>query len=127
MAVEILIRMIDGPGDRRAGNIIAIRPHPHQGWGAGERLPLYAVVRIVNVTFSAMEGYHRRHDGYTDAEHIIWRRRSKYRIDIAALPAAMRNALMAVGFYELQNISGIQGAIVLNDYINVGTEEEPAG
>lgn len=127
MAVELLIRMTDGPGDRLAGNIVSVKAYPNAGWGLEEGLPNFAVIRIEPVTLAQMEQYRKRHDGFTDANRIMWKRRSQYRIDISALPVAARNALTDNGFYSFKKATDLIPAIVENAYVNMGTDEGPVG
>lgn len=99
MAIEVLIRLQDGTGGRAAGDIVSVKPVPNVGWGAAEGLPTYALIRITNVDLPNFTQYHKRHY----REQIgpdIYGARSRYKIELSALSAAVRNALVSNGFYE---------------------------
>lgn len=121
MAIEVQIRLNDGIGGRQSGDVIAVKEIPCI-WGAGEWLPDYAHIRIP-IDRATFAPYHIRHDRFVDSDGIVWKRRSKYRIDLSLLSANIRNALVNNGFYEMKKLSDFTGAIVLKEYLNKGTRE----
>jgi len=118
MAIEVLIRLYDGTGGRTAGDIVAVKQTPHSGWGAGEGLPNYAIILLNRPTLSDFSQYHRRHyREIIDTEE--WGARSRYRINIAALPTAIRNALFNNGLYEIERLNQITPYVTANTLVRV--------
>lgn len=123
MAIEALLRLTDGPGDRKAGSIISVKAYPNNGWGAGESLPNYAVVRILNISYSQFEQYNKRHEKFIDTDRLVWKRRAKYRVDFNLVPTAIREALFNNGFCEISDLKDVGNCFVVNDFVNTGTLE----
>ena len=62
MAVEILYRLFDGTGGRKKGDIVTVKPAPHRGWGKGEGLPNYGILKIDDVDKTTIDSlYYQRH------------------------------------------------------------------
>lgn len=85
-SVECLVRKYDGPGGRKAGDIVSIKPFPNKGWGKGEGPPNYVIIKVTNIGLGDFEQYKGRHvlvdENKPDGERI----RSKYRFDLTTLP-----------------------------------------
>jgi len=83
MAVEILIRLKDGPSGRERGDIVSIKPVPNRGWGKGEGPPNYKIIRLETADYRMFKrDYCKRHEAIVDAYgKPISSRRSKYKMD----------------------------------------------
>ena len=99
MAVELLVRMFDGPGGRKKGDILSPKDVPHGGFGKGEGPPDYAVVRIEDRTAKDIQTYTRRHVPILfDAKNdVLESYRNVFRLNIDALPAVDRTAILTIG------------------------------
>ena len=80
MAIELLIRLSDGTGNRKKGDIVSIKPVPNSGWGRGEGPPNYIIIVISDLNFSDAKQYKARNFEVNDI-----RIRSKYSLDITSL------------------------------------------
>lgn len=88
LSVECLVRKYDGPGGRRAGDIITVKRVPHKGWGREEGLPNYVIIKVIGLSSLAdFRQYIGRHvlidENDTKKETV----RSKYRFDLTTLPS----------------------------------------
>ena len=99
MAVELLIRLHDGPGKRRKGDIVSAKALPHRGWGKGEGLPNYTIIRIEDKGLKDIESFTIRHKPILfDAKgQVIESMRSTYGVNIDALPSVDRIAAITLG------------------------------
>ena len=94
MAIELLVRLTDGPAGRERGDIVVVKTLPHKGWGKREGPPHYAVVRVDDATDEKafLATYHSRHDtlavSATKDTEDLYQRRSRYKIDLDALETA---------------------------------------
>jgi len=61
MALEFLIRNADGKGNRKKGDIVAMKPYPNNGWGAKEGPPNYSIIRVTDKDYSDYKDYSKRH------------------------------------------------------------------
>jgi len=121
MAIEVLIRLYDGTGTRHAGDIVAVKQTPHAGWGAGEGLPNYALIRLNRPTLTDFAAYHVRHYRVPVTETAYDYARSKFRVNLAALPAAARTALFNTGVYEVERLNQITPYVTVNDMVRMST------
>lgn len=99
MPVEFLVRMHDGPKGRKKGDILSPKDIPHRGYGKGEGLPDYAVVRIEDRTAKDIQRFTQRHVPILfDAKgDVIESYRNIFRINVDALPAVDRTAILTIG------------------------------
>lgn len=86
MAVDILVRTTDGPAGRKRGDIISAKGTPHNGWGDGENLPNYLVIRINNIKLMNFSDYHKRHEYVNPNDTMFGYRRSRYHLDLDNMP-----------------------------------------
>lgn len=84
-SVECLVRKYDGPGGRKAGDIVSVKQLPHKGWGREEGPPNYIIVKVTNISLGAFNKYKGRHVLVDEAKPDGKRVRSKYRFDLTAL------------------------------------------
>lgn len=84
MTVELLVRMADGVGDRKKGDIVAVKQVPHSGWGAKEGPPKYQVVKMPDAEYKDVAQIAGRH---IEVKTELYTRgyRSKCVIDVGAL------------------------------------------
>ena len=89
MAVELLVRCYDGPGGRRAGDIISAKDVPCT-WGAGEGPPTYTIVRVEGANIGQIRLYAARHvlknPNADPTDPKAERLRSRFRCDLNTLP-----------------------------------------
>ena len=86
MAIELLVRTTGGPAGRMRGDIVSVRELPFKGWGKGEDLPNYLVVRINDVDKEGFKKYEERHLRINPDDIKSASKRSKYRLDLDNLP-----------------------------------------
>jgi len=87
MEIELLVRIADGSAGRMRGDIVSMKKLPHRGWGNGENLPNYLVIRISDITLdTAMDIYAQRHVELNPLDLKSPSKRSNYRLDLDALP-----------------------------------------
>lgn len=85
MAVELLVRITDGPAGRMRGDIVSVKSVPNRGWGKGEDLPNYLVVRIDDVDKEGFKEYEGRHLKINPDDPKSANKRSKYRLNLDTL------------------------------------------
>jgi len=83
MAIEVLVRLKDGPGGRERGDIVSVKPIPNKGWGRSEGPPNYRIVRLETADYRIFaRNYHKRHDSIVDGNgRPISSRRCRYKMD----------------------------------------------
>lgn len=88
MTIELLVRTKDGSaGLRQRGDIVSVKQVPHRGWGNGENLPNYLVVRIEDANLdTAMKVYAQRHVKLNPLDDKSPTKRSNYRLNLDTLP-----------------------------------------
>lgn len=86
MAIELLVRTTDGPAGRMRGDIVSVKPVPNKGWGKGEDLPNYLIIRIGNIDKDDFKKYEGRHLCINLEDINSASKRSKYRLDLDSLP-----------------------------------------
>lgn len=86
ISLECLVRKYDGPGGRRAGDIVSVKQLPNKGWGKGEGLPNYVIIKITDIGLGDFKQYKGRHVLIDDKDPNSERVRSKYRFDLTTLP-----------------------------------------
>lgn len=86
MAVELLVRTTDGPAGRMRGDIVSVKLIPNRGWGNGETLPNYLVVKIDDVGKEDFKDYEGRHLRLNPSDFNSVSKRSKYRLNLDVLP-----------------------------------------
>ena len=82
MAIELLVRTTDGPAGRQKGDIISVKQVPHKGWGNGETLTNYLIIRIDNTDKRGFKNYEGRHVVLNPKDPDSPCKRSKYRLDL---------------------------------------------
>lgn len=87
---QIMVRMLDGPGGRQRGDIIAVESVPNKRWGIGrsraEDLPNYLIIEIVDTDKEGFKEYEGRHVKLNPLDDKSPSKRSKYRINLDNLP-----------------------------------------
>lgn len=78
--------MFDGPGERRSGDIISVKPVPNRGWGNEETLPNYLIIRISDTDKEGFKEYIGRHLHINPLDVKSASKRSKYRLELDTLP-----------------------------------------
>lgn len=86
ISVECLVRKYDGPGGRRAGDIVSVKQIPHKGWGREEGPPNYVIIKVTDIGLDSFRQYKGRHVLVEDSKPDGERVRSKYRFDLTTLP-----------------------------------------
>lgn len=86
MAIELLVRTTDGPAGRERGDIVSVKQVPHRGWGNGENLPNYIIVRIDDTDKEGFKEYEGRHLRINPNDPKSASKRSKYRLNLDTLP-----------------------------------------
>lgn len=86
MAIECLVRKYDGPGGRKSGDIVSVKPSP-ASWNKGEGPPTYVIITVNDINMKEFESYNKRHvlTGIRDAKDSDIMVRSKYRFDLNGL------------------------------------------
>jgi hypothetical protein len=112
MAIEVLIRLYDGTGGRHAGDIVSVKEAPCK-WGACEGLPDYGIIVLDKPTRTEFAAYHVRHY-QVEVAGVIRKARSKYRVDIAALPLASRTTLFTTGKLAITRLNQITPYLTRN-------------
>lgn len=85
ISLECLVRKYDGPGGRKAGDIITVKQIPHKGWGKGEGLPNYVIIKVTDISLGDFWQYKGRHVLIDDKDPNKGTVRSKYRFDLSTL------------------------------------------
>jgi len=87
MAIELLVRLNDGPAGRKRGDIVSVKACPCT-WGYCERPPTFIVIRIENADKNKIQEYKGRHvllDSNDKSEKPITIR-SRYKFNLDKLP-----------------------------------------
>jgi hypothetical protein len=104
--IELLVRKYDGPGGRKAGDIVSVKGVPHKGWGRDEGLPNYVIITISDMDLEDFNQYKGRHVPVEDDKPGGELVRSKYRFDLANLPNYQVSS-SAVTISEVQTAANI--------------------
>ena len=83
--IQIMVRMFDGPAGRRMGDIVSVRQLPFNGWGKEETLPNYLIIEI-DTDKEGFKEYEGRHLHINPLDHKSPSKRSKYMLNLDALP-----------------------------------------
>lgn len=86
MAIELLVRTKYGPGGRARGDIVSVKSVPNRGWGKGEDLPNYLIIRIDDTDKTGFKKYEGRHVKLDPIDDKSPSKRSKYRLNLDILP-----------------------------------------
>lgn len=93
----------DRAGCYKRGDVVAVMPDGHE-WGAREGLPRFVRLRIPGVAKNLAERLAVEDDEDDDGNPAVdekgyrrVHRRRRWRVDLAALPAAVRTALATTG------------------------------
>lgn len=86
MAIELLVRTTDGPAGRQRGDIVSVKQLPHRGWGEGETLPNYLIVKIDDTDKEGFKDYEGRHLHVNPLDDKSASKRSKYRLNLDVFP-----------------------------------------
>jgi len=83
MAIEVLVRLKDGPpgSGREKGQIIHVKPYPNKGWGKAEGPPEYGVIRIMDLDYNDPQAVAMR-----DTHDRELRIRRRMKLDLSSLP-----------------------------------------
>jgi hypothetical protein len=91
VSLECLVRKYDGPGGRKAGDIVTVKRSP-ASWGKGEGLPNYVIIKVTGIGLGDFEQYKGRHVLVNESEPQGERARSKYRFNLSTLPGYLETS-----------------------------------
>lgn len=110
MAIELLVRAVnnvnpqaDQGGLWKRGEVVVVKPVPHDGWGSLETLAggfWRITIEGVDFTDPRVELWIEGHTDLLD-DSVILARRKRW-IDLTALPNRIRNALSSTGIVSVR-------------------------